>query len=409
MAVRAAIPRLSRGAGLVPLLLTACVGYQPAEVVLTDVAHAADSVPGGTYTFAAAIATALRDNPRLLALAAAARAAGAEVPTTELQVEWDGDERSLTAMLDPVALLRLGQRGADATLVATRADAAIAELAAARWQTCVAIAEAFLVLGTLDSIAVPDITVDPAPFVAAGLAAPVAAAQVNAARAAAQAERAAIAAERATTLAALRALCGRSTAVTFTANGPGPELPSPPTDRQQALLGRPDLALALQQYRVADAGFRAAVAAQYPSLMLGPEFALRGGMIDPMAIVRLPIGADGPAAAARDRRDAARAELTVAYLAADADATAARERLNAAEAIARARAAAATAARGALATATVAVQTEIDAFGPLAEAAPMAIRETVEAREAALELARARIRAAAAFGWPAPPAEESHR
>ncbi|MBK8098819.1 MAG: hypothetical protein IPK26_17030 [Planctomycetes bacterium] len=395
-----AVRRPPARVALLASLLAGCVAYEPADVDLPGVVASAQAAAGGSFTFVGAVQTAWRDNPRLQALAAAARAAGADLAATELQVEWDGAEESLTAMIDPLALLRLGQRGAAAELTATRADAALAELAVARWQTCVAIAEAFLVLDALDTIVVPSIEIEPQPFVDAGLAAPVAAAQVTAARGAALAEQAAIAAERANTLTELRALCGRTAAVAFTTTGHGPELPPAPADRPTALLRRPDLALALQQYRVADAAFRTAVAEQYPSVMLGPEIPLRSGMIDPMAIVRIPIGADGPAAAARDQRDAARATLTGAYLTAEAEAAIAAQRLEAATAAWHARRAAAIATQAALAQATIAVQTEVDAFAPLAEAAPMAIRETMEHRETALALARARVRAAAAYGWP---------
>ncbi|HEX5050718.1 MAG TPA: hypothetical protein VFZ65_03000, partial [Planctomycetota bacterium] len=54
----------------------------------------------------------------------------------------------------------------------------------------------------------------------------------------------------------------------------------------------------------------------------------------------------------------------------------------------------------ALRSALVAAAVELDAFDRVAEAAGMAVRDTMERRVASVAEARARVRAAVAAGWP---------
>ncbi len=397
--VRSAPPRLHL---LLLLPLAACVGYEAADVNLGEVGAGLPSAPDSPLSFEAAVAFALRHNPGLQALAAEARGAGADVPPTALEGQWDGHDERLAVMLDPIALLRLGERGAAADLAAARGDEAVQALAVARWRLVGRSAEVYATLPALAAVPVPDVAVDPEPFVRAGLASPVAAAQLRAAAGGAAAEATAHAADRAGLLAELRALLGLPAGAEVTPAAAAPALPEPaPGD--DALLRRPDLALALARYRVADAAFRTAVAAQYPSLSIGPDLPLSGGGgVDVMAFVKLPLFADGPAIAAKERRTAARARLVEAFVAASAEAHVATSQHRAAAQRADAAAAGAEASSTAFAAATAALATEVDAFGPVAGSALEAVRMASEHRMAAVAAARARVQHAVAWGWPLP-------
>lgn len=379
-----------------------CVSYFEAPADPVSTAEAIRKRPGGRFTFASAVATAFEQNPTLQALSARARAAGAVTVPIEVQSEWKSDTEMLSVMVDPIALLGWGPRGGALGVARAEAETAVQELANARWQVVAAVAEAFAVERALASLDVPAIAVDVEAFEQAGLAAPLAAAQLRAARARAGAEAAELANARANNLAELKALLGLHADEPVELAPIADDVVHVPEGGDATLLQRPDLALAAARFRLADAEFRSAVADQYPSLMLGPEIPLKGDPLAAMATLRLPIGMHGRAAAAGERREAARAELAGAYLAASREAgNAARER-----ATARAQAAAAAASQQAsalaLRTSLVAVDVDPDlmAFERIAEAAGMAVRETMERRVASVGAARAEVRAAVAGGWP---------
>lgn len=384
---------------LIALSLAACVGYRTDDADARSVAAELCARAGGTFTWSNAIAIAFRQNPELLALEAEARAAGAAIPATDLEGEYRGDTGRLALLVDPIAMLGLGARGAAADLAASQAAAAAERLALARWRTFAAIVETFAIDETLTALPAPAIDVDARPFANAGLATPAAAARLQAAAARLAAERATRDAEREANRARLRELLGlpATAEVTFATDG---ELPIAQPGGTDAILGRPDLAVATAEFRVADAEFRRAVADQYPSLQLGPDIGLRGGMLDVMAVVRLPIGASGPAAAAGERRDAARARLSAACVRADNEAAAAERALDAARANDEAAAAGLQASLRSLTAGKVAAQVDDDGFERLADAAAMVARDAMERREAAVSRVRAEITRAAAFGWP---------
>ena len=172
-------------------------------------------------------------------------------------------------------------------------------------------------------------------------------------------------------------------------------------DRTEAtLLKRPDLALALARLRVADAAFRVAVADQYPALAIGPDIGVSAGGLDWMAAVRLPFGAYKKARAAHARREAARAELEVAYLGASREvAELAASVVESADSATAARAElAASASR--FAAALTALEVEPDAFAQLAQAAGVVMRHTAVRRRAELEYRRRQNDLDVAYGWP---------
>lgn len=380
--------------------LSGCVAYHPAPADPVQIAAALSQRQGGYYDLCGAIALAFQQNPALQALAERAHAADVATVPTETQSQYQSQWEMLALMVDPVSLLDLGPRGAANTVQRAEAVAAAQELAVARWQVATRIAEAFAVDAALAALP-PDLPpLDGAPFVAAGLAAPQAAAAVAAATGRVAAERQRRAAANAANLAQLRELLGLSEGAELHLRH-GAELPLPEGDRDAALLGRPDLALATARFAVADASFRRAVAAQYPSLMLGPDVPLRGDPLQLMAILRLPLFAGDAARAAEAQREAARAELAAAWLAASRAAAVAELELASSRAAAAAANAAFAASQRNLAAALVAVEVEVDAFGALADSYAMAVRDWSELREPSVAAARAAMQVRFARGLPA--------
>jgi outer membrane protein TolC len=387
---------------LLSLVLTShgCVTYDTLEADIGTVAVDVRARQGGTFTFPEAVSLAMRQNAGLQAAAARARAAGAVTEPVLLESEWKGDDDRLALMLDPLELLGIGPRGGALAVASAEQAAAVQALAEARWQVTAAIAEAWLVEQVLARWQAPVIAGDAAAFERAGLASPVAAGRLRAAQAQAQAEAAEVQSLRAQNRDALRRLLGLGAAAVLEVQPVAEELLAQPPAGDASLQRRPDLLLQQARLQVADAEFRRAVADQYPSLMIGPDIPLASGSLDAMARVRLPIGMHGKALAARERREAALAELTEAWIAAGNEAQSRETALGAAVAGETAAAAARQATEQALRMAQVGVQVETDAFDRLADAAVMAVREAVDHRMAALTLVQARVRRAVAFGWP---------
>jgi len=379
---------------------TSCVSYTTDPTDPVTIATEVRQRRGGRFTFAQAVQTAFRQNAELRTLAAKARGAGAVVEPTELQAEWRSDDDMLAVMIDPVAMLDLGARGAANSEAHAAAEEAVLALAAGRWQTAGALAEIYEVGRALAALAVPSLALDADAYQRAGLASPLAADQLRAAQARANAERIELDQTRERLLADFRRLIGLPEYEPVELVPSDPAWLRQPEATDQALLARPDLAVAAATFRTADAAFRRAVLEQYPSLMIGPDIPLLGAPLQAMAVLRLPIGASGRAIAARERREAARAELEAVCLEASRQAHHADADLAAAEANAEAAMAGQRASENMLAGALIEARVDGDAFERVANAAAMAMRDTMERRAAALELARARVRRAVAYGWP---------
>jgi outer membrane protein TolC len=393
---RSAFPMLF----LVPAF-AGCVAYDPLDADLTKVAAEVRQRPGGAFTFGAAVLLAMRQNSDVRAAAARLRAAQAVTVPVEVQAEWTSDDDMLAVMVDPFALLGSGPRGGALDVAEAEAARAAQELATVRWQAISAIAEAFLVEEALSVLTVPAIEVDAAAFERAGLASRVAAMKVRAAQARASAEQAELATARAQNRDTLRRLLGLASGAPIeTVRGEAGWLRQP-EGSEASVLQRPDLTLSLSRLQLAEAGFRAAVRDQYPSLMVGPDVPLSGGSVPAMAVLRLPVGMHGRAAAARERRDAAHAELTAAFVQASTEASSSEMALATAIEARAGLEATRVATEEALRVALVGLRVDPDAFDQLAESAAMAVREAQEHRMAVVALARARVRRAVAFGWPA--------
>ena len=396
-------PRLVPACALAAVLACACASHDAIPMGAEAAAAQLAAVPGGRFDLPRALAHALAHNPRIQALEAEVRALAEAVPGLDLEVEVRGGEETLAPMVDPVAWLGLGQRGATLATVDARHRAAFSQLAQARWEVAREVVTAYAVESALEGIAPVVIPVEAAPFAASGLASPVAVARLEAAQQGSRAEAMGIVAMRESNLVALGAQLGLGAEVEFEVDAPAvfPFARAEVEMLDEALLRRPDVLVAAAVLEQADAEFREAVAAQYPSLRVGPEFGWSdGSMWNAMGYLVLPVFADGPARAARELRAARAAELRGAIASARADAVDAMLANDVDEARLVAARAAAAASAAALAAAIAAVATEPDAFDPLSEAAAMAVRDAGEYRMAALEAARSRVRAAFAAGWP---------
>ena len=384
-----------------PLMLTACVGYDAQPIELIDIARQVRTFElPNPLAFADAVLFALQHNPQLQSLAAQARAAGADIAATEIQGQWSSDVSRMALMVDPVALLRLGQRGAAIDVTRAREAEALAALANARWRLIGRIAEVFAAHSELAGLQAPRFAADVDAFANAGLASANAVAQAKAALAGAAAEQHALAAERTALQAELRQLLGIARPDPVVLIPPDTSFPDAAPASEATLLQRPDLAITHARYRIAEAEFARACADQYPSLQIGPDLPLGASGIEGMAWFRIPLDAAGPAHAARERRIAARANLVEAFVAANAEVTTAQLAANAAQFRRAATAHAAAASAHAAASAEAALAVEADVFERFAERATMAVRDAAEHRIAAVAAARARIRLATSAGWP---------
>lgn len=380
--------------------LSACTTYTPSDVSVATVIAATTDHPGGALSLDQANLLALQRNPEILAALAEQRAAAAVVQPLMLAAEYRSGTEMLALMLDPVALLGSGPRGGAQGVDAAKATAALVAVREAVWRVHGELLETFAVDRALAELDVPGCEVDGAAFAAAGLATAKDVQSLTASRAALAAERQALASDRLANQARLRRLLGLGAEVDVVCVHGEWDLPDPSLFDAQLLRGRPDVSLAAAQFVVADAEFRAAVRAQWPTLMIGPELPLMGGGVDVMATLTMPLLQHGLAAAAGEQREAAHQRLRATWLDVVEELTATRAEREALQAAASAAAERAAASGAALQAALVAVEVEGDAFAMLAEAAAMAADDTRMARELCVAAARATSRAAQAAGWP---------
>ncbi|MHC4407704.1 MAG: TolC family protein, partial [Planctomycetota bacterium] len=383
---------------LLGLLASGCVRYTHQPVALDEVAQEVAARDPGLVDYEAALSFARQHNPDLRRLRAEAAAAGFDVPPTNIVLTVNTLESKVPGFVDPVALLKLGPRGARAQAAKERESALLQELQDRDLDVAAGIAEAFVVERVLRDFRIPALDVDPELFERAGLASAVDRQRVSYAIAKKEAEDVTIEALRAENFAGLRVLLGVRSSANLSVELPEGDFPPLPVDGD--LMIRPDLAVALARYRVADREFRAAVLDQYPVIAVGPVFnwdVLRWGVFLP---ARIPVGAAGPAKAAGKRREAARIAVEAALLRAEEDGTRSRHRFERTNAQAKAAKIGARTSAADLKSALVHLEVTPDAFGHLSSAAPEAIERLAKARSAKLEAARARVAYARAYAWP---------
>ena len=371
------------------LIAGGCVSYDEKPVEWAAVSASVAERHPGTLTFEGALVYARAHNPELKRLRAEAQAAGLDVPPTYVNLSGNSAESKALGFVDPVALFKLGPRGARARAAHDREIAMLAELRARDLEVAAGIAETYLVERVLAETAMPAVDADPGMFERAGLASPTERARVTYARQKERAERFTVVALRVENAARLRMLLGVGPQARLEIVTPE-EREFPPLPQARDVMARPDLAVALARYTVADAEFRAAVYDQYPTFGLGPVYnwnLLRWGLLLPM---RIPVGAAGPARAAGLRREAARLKVEEVLIAAQQDAVASRARFDWTAAQDTAARTGADAAAMDLRFALVHLEVTPDAFGHLAKAAPEAVER----------MARARTALAQAYAWP---------
>jgi hypothetical protein len=395
------------------VLLSSCVAYRAAPVDLAQTARDLDARSVPEIDFAHAVGFAYAHSPDLQRLRAEARAAGLDVPPFGVAFGYDQHQAEWTALLDPVEIV---QRGAAAKAARARQVEALAALREAERGLAAEVAECFLVEAALAERTLPVEAPDPQAFERAGLASEAAASQARGAREARAAEELAISAGRASNLARLRRLLGLAAGAPLRLSLPPAPFPSLPEPSRGRLLSRPDLAVALASYGVADAEFREAVRRQYPSLEIGAAYVdadggsgaghaavtVDGAAWGILAQVRIPVGASKQARAAAERREAARHAVEQALLEAEEQATSREAAYRAAVARAKADAAEAEAMKREYAAASARLAVEGDAFGDAAWRAATAVAAAAGARESEVAAARARVAYAAAYGWPRP-------
>ena len=384
--------------------LASCVSYERDDATPQSVAAIIDARVGGAYTIDEAIELALHQNPRLQALHARLRAADAATTVPlPVRANWLGRNESVELLVDPIALLGLGPRGASIDLAESRLLEAAAQLAVQRWETIAAVVTEYRIYAALQELQVADLDLDVESFERAGLASPVAALQLRAAQARSTSEQAQLARERSDNLARLRELLGLPDHAELAITASSDDWLQQPDGTASELVARPDLSLAATRFQVADAEFYQAVTEQYPSLQLGPNISLIGNPMRAMAVLQVPIGMHGLAEAARERREATRADLEAAFLQAKREASLSDQQLLATQAVTAATAAGLAASTTAFDAARASIEVEVDAFAKFADAATMVMRNTMEHRSAVLAHVRAEVQRAVAYGWPRTP------
>ena len=381
--------------------LASCVSYQRNDATAPSIAAIVDARTGGTFTVDEAIDVALRQNPRIRALAARLRAANAATTVPlPMRVNWRGRNESLEVMVDPIALLGLGTRGAIIDGAESAVLEAAAELVVARWQIIADVATEFLVHAALQELQIADMDLSAESFERAGLASPVAAMQLRAAQSGNHSEQLQITRELSDNKARLRELLGLSDHAKLTITAIAEDWLQQPEGTSNEILKRPDLSLASARFQVADAKFYQSVTEQYPSLNIGPNITFDGNPLRAMAALQIPIGMHGRAEAAREIREASRAELETSYLRAKREASISQQQLIATQAVATATTAAVRSSTIALNAARATIEVDSGTFAQFAKAATQVVHQTMEHRRAVFARVRAEIQRAQAYGWP---------
>ncbi|HIE72338.1 MAG TPA: TolC family protein, partial [Planctomycetes bacterium] len=268
-------------------VLASCVSYERDDTDAQSIAAEIGARTGGTYSIDEAVVLALHQNAELRAAVASVRAAGGErtVPLPA-RTNWRGRAEAVEILLDPIALLGLGPRGAAIDAAHARHAEAVAQLTVTRWRVVAAVAEEFQIHAALNQLNVVDLKLDVGAFERAGLASTVAAQQLRAAQLRATSERAELRRAHNDNRARLRELLGLPDHAALTITTMTESWLQQPRGAADELLSRPDLLLAAARFEVADRDFRKAVSDQYPSLQIGPNISLVGDPLRAMGMLK---------------------------------------------------------------------------------------------------------------------------
>lgn len=388
----------------VALAVGACASYRAAPVDPQAALRGAGPGPG-PLGFEDAVRWSVEHNPELRALRS--RVGAVSVPLGEpVEVGGGANEEgraNVGLSLEALSLLGIGPRGADKRVASSRRTEAWALHHERARGIAVELAETFAVERALASLPEPEYQVDASAYVQAGLETGAAETATSATRAEWEAEAVSREAERTSNRSVVSRLLGIGAGAPPSLESPDPAWPPVAESTPAALIdARADIQRLVAAFQVADSELRRAVAGQYPGLVLEPEIAL-----DPTALfgavrLRLPVGATAQVRAAECAREAARAEVEVGVLAALDEARRAWARHRRALAVlsaARTRAEAS----GQLLRATRArLEASTGSVIEAVFAADAVVAGARALRESSIDEARARVRAAAASGWPGP-------
>jgi hypothetical protein len=399
----------SRGLTFVALAscaaLSGCAGYRAAPLDLERPLRVTVPAPF-LVTFEEALRLAIERNPDLVGLRARATAVNVNPPPEPLEVGAgvDSDHRGEgSASLDALSLLGLGTRRADRALAfARRHEAWLAHHERVR-EVAREIAEVLAVDRALSSLSEPDLAVDASLYVRAGFESSVAESLAEATRSDWKAEVDQRAAERTAIRLQLVRLLGLPPGAAVSP-APVPENWPPVPDPSPAVLirTRADVQRRVAAFEVADRQLRRAVVAQFPSVVLEPEIAADPTSLFGAVRLRLPVGAKSEVVAADAAREAARSEVESAVLDAVRDAGQSRARLVAAGSTRAATRRRLGASSELLRVGRTRLQVQEGSVIELVLTADAVVDAARADREAALEEARLRVRAASDAGWPTP-------
>lgn len=391
------------------LAAPACARPRPVPISVPGLAaQTGSSLPPSPLTFPQAVRFAVRNAPDLAALRARAAAEAIDPPRGSIDLEAGVDEEGRgmgSVSFDALSLLGIGPVETERALSrARRAEALVAHHERAR-EVAGLLAEEYAVLAALEGLTVPEARMDASAYVRAGLESGAAESAVEATDAERAAERRTRDAEAEAARLRIKALLGLrpDAAVTLAGVTPAATWPDAPAATSETILATDArIQRLVAAYEVADAEVRRAVVAQQPGLELSPGIAL-----DPTAFLgsvrlRLPLGLGSTVCAAEAAREAARLDVGAAILSAWGEAAQARVAAGAAAdrlAAARRRVTTNEALFGA---ARVRVEAGGGSLMEAIFAADGVVMASRDLREAAMEEARARVKAARANGWPAP-------
>ncbi len=367
--------------------------------------------PQGELRFDDAVRRLVAEHPELVAL----RAEAASIDLDPSSVRIDGEMKThgrhvleLEVGAEVLSLLGLGPRGARIALARAMRDEArvlVHERARARVGE---LAEAYAVCAALDRLEAPPVAPDVTVWAEGGYLTDALGTAVEGIAASLEVERAIRAIEVRRAREAISVLVGASPAADVVPVAP--EEPWPPVGKappEALLLARGDLLRRVAALEVADRALRVAAQEQWPELGIRVM-----GEFDPFRplqsiMVSIPLDAPRKVAFARRRRDAVARRLEEGVHAALAEAaSAARDaevaalRVRGIEADLRAMTAVVAAERARL-------ETTPDALTPWIETEARRAMLWREVREARVDAARMRVKAAIAAGWPT--AEEVRR
>jgi hypothetical protein len=360
----------------------------------------------GTLTYEEAVRRAVLHSPELQALRLGIDAAGGWPPQEPigLEVGADSDGRpELGLEIDLLSVLGLGPQRAEFVLARLRRSEAGLALHARTREVAIEIAEAYAIEMLLSETTPPFAVLDPEAFVRAGLA-------PEAANEAKDAVTATLALDLAAREAAREAarlrvkrhvgLLPQSHLVLVLPTGAWPNVQKP--DAQSVLASHPEVLRRVGAYEVSRGALLRAQSNRDPGLVLKPALALDPAQFFGAVSLRLPVGTGSEIRAAHARMEAARLEVRSAVLEALEEAHAAQRAWEVAE---QAAAAARLQRKAALAlndAERARVEAQGEGFTEAVLAGNAVVDATTTLREALIETARARVRAASSSGWPLP-------